>query len=364
MENNLLKNLEKLNTKYKPIVFEEEKEKNNVYYDTNVYTLNYLLTKQIRSGFPAGRIITVVGDAGSGKTALALQFATIKDWDIVVYIQTNGEDAEKSLIDKFAGVSAKLIKQPCDSYEDLKKIMEEILNYLIIHKNEKALIILDSVVGINLEENNDAGYAGGRRASIFKGILREYANKLKNLQSNLVLITQYYQNPQVTFGDNRTIGGGLSVMQFSHLILKVTASKKDSEIVKGSILGLQEHAINVNVVKSRFGTQYAEADFIFDVYKGFSRTTGMFELCRDLGLIVKKGRFYYMPCLLTHKEEEFKFRDVNENDIGFYSSQFEEKINEKNLEKILQKIEEINSNLYKEEVRKIIIERQKEMKGE
>ncbi|GEM_PF-2843092 len=358
-----------------PMVLSEIEDTVN-YADCNCYALNYLLTRKIFAGFPLGRIITIAGDSASGKTALALQFATIKNFDLVFYIQTNGEDAEKSFVNKFKGIDQnKFVRQTINNFEQLNQLMEKILIWLE-QKKQKILIIVDSVSGlsdINIK-NDNAGFAGGRRATLFKNLLRNYANKLKNCDSNLILISQYYLNPTASFGqDPKVLGGGLAVKQYSHLILELTALKSDSEILKKNIIGALNQAINIKVSKSRFGTQYSELKIIFDFEATISQTAGLFELCSDLTLIEKKGKMYYFPNLITKKEiENFDvatyplFGEIDlERDKGFYRKDFEKIINENPaiLERIL-KIIDFNfgaEKIFSEDLIEKIMQRKKSM---
>jgi len=330
--NQLVDFLKDVNKENPPVIMDEIDDTVSFYADTGIYALNYQLTRKIKAGFPLGRIITIVGDSTAGKTAMALQFATIKDYNAILYLQSNGEDAEKSMINKFTGIDQKkFIRKTINTFEELKTTLEKTLVWN--EQNDcKICIIVDSITGLTNEDDEVTGYAGGRKAALFKNILRTYANKLKNINSTLILISQFYLNLQAKQNqDPRIIGGGLAVKQYSHLILELTPSKSDSDIVKGNVLGALSQAIKVKIIKSRYGTQYSELDYIFEPARGFSKLTGLFSLCEDLTIIVKQGRMYYIPTFFTKKKvDEFTvFADVDlDRDLGFYAKDFEDKLNE------------------------------------
>lgn len=79
------------------------------YYDSGVYALNYVCSKNLFGAYPKGRIIGIDGLAGSGKSLLAATAMRDPKIDMVVIVESEGGGHSQELLE-FAGVDKSKVK--------------------------------------------------------------------------------------------------------------------------------------------------------------------------------------------------------------------------------------------------------------
>ena len=57
---------------------------------TGNYALNWIVSRDMYKGLPMGRVILLTGDAGSGKSMIALSMMREEDIDLIVYMDSEG----------------------------------------------------------------------------------------------------------------------------------------------------------------------------------------------------------------------------------------------------------------------------------
>jgi hypothetical protein len=102
------------------------------WFDTGVYALNYAWSKNLFYGYPVGRITSIDGLSGTGKSLLLSSAMKDPTVDYIFFIETEGGGASIELF-KFAGVDVSKVKMKkastFESYRINKKdpsIIEEI----------------------------------------------------------------------------------------------------------------------------------------------------------------------------------------------------------------------------------------------
>ena len=323
------------------------------YYDVKNYALNYMLSKKASGGYPHGRIIAIVGNSHSGKTALALQIA--KGFDVVVYFITEVGAFEKEFAEIFAerGKEQTIIQQGIITTEDLEKEMVAILNWKKQQEEDFSIfMVIDSIANLTTEAEKDGqqGYGGGRPLHM-RRMLRQYQQELSNNNINIAMLTHYTTSmePAVNkFSKPEPVISGGTIIEFAaSLLLETSKNNKANLTYAGTILGAQQVGIQVKAKKSRMGTYLMKIPFIIDNKQGIKPLDGLFLLCKDMEILrrkTKSGSHYYLPGLYTKTGEIGKYDGVidEERDKAFFEKEFGE-ILEKD-EKLLKKVIELVDN--------------------
>jgi len=141
--------------------------------DSGNYSLNWISSKSIFNGFPLGRIILLSGDAGTGKSLIALSLMKQPDLDYIVYLDSEGGGISKQFA-QFLGINTKKVYyQPIDTIEGLIERFKLIVDTLEKNKqtSKKVLVVVDSISMLSTERELDpaAGcYVPDTQISILK----------------------------------------------------------------------------------------------------------------------------------------------------------------------------------------------------
>lgn len=209
--------------------------------DTGSYALNRVLTGDIYRGFPEGRISTLFGQSGSGKSLIAANTAALalKNNKVdVVYIfdseggtlvnifKQHGVDMSKVNHIPVASVEQCSVKM-LQTYDMLVKARQEYLADPDNNDNIRALCILDSYGAlaadklvndaVNKDKNAmDMGLGAKLKNNMMRGLM------MRVVQSNatLLIINHEYQDPGAMFASKvHNMAGGLGIQFASHVIL-------------------------------------------------------------------------------------------------------------------------------------------------
>ena len=342
----------------------------NLWYDLGVYSLNYISSKNLFGGIPAGRISSIKGASGVGKSLLLAQLAKDPKIDKIIAIGSEGgglsaelfefigADLEKIRLQSFNTFTNYKINKKNGDYEEVadskfpvKKDTEE-FKYVegatrfvkrfinaIEFKGIKSniVIMMDSLANFkSVRDLNGIQDMGSRSKDIntFFGI---FDNAFERTNIAFVFTNKIYTNLGNTY-DPWKESGGLGAVYNPSLSLfladsSLTEDKTDAEMKvekerRKTALGSSLKTIKATVDKSRFGTELRNINFMIDFSVGPAKLSGLFQLCKDFGLLVKSGNSYTIPGVI---EESF----YKKNFISIVTA------DEKNiLEKLQKKLEE------------------------
>ena len=228
------------------------------FLDSGSLALNRVLTGDINKGFPVGRISTLFGQSGSGKSLIAANTAALalKNNKIdVVYIfdseggtlvnifKQHGVDMEKVNHIPVASVEQCSVKM-LQTYDMLVKARQEYLADPDNNDDIRALCILDSYGAlaadklvndaVNKDKNAmDMGLGAKLKNNLMRGLM------MRVVQSNatLLIINHKYQDPGAMFASKvHNMAGGLGIQFASHLILqceKLLVKSTDTDFMTG-----------------------------------------------------------------------------------------------------------------------------------
>jgi RecA/RadA recombinase len=341
----------------------KENSKVDTFYDIGNYALNYIMSKNLKGGVPAGRVTGLEGLGSTGKSLLALSMLRDPKIDLAIIIETEGGGSSQELME-FAGVDLSKVRilkaHTFTSYKIAKKTgkreevadkdvpaKSETADYIYVKgatlqikqlmdtfilsntlKNKKVVIILDSIANIQSVREMNGTQDMGARAKDIGVFFRTFDNTIEKTKVAFVYTNKLYQN----FGniyDPYVAVGGENVFYNSSLIVRLSNTaesddisdkeKKADKANKNTSLGTQYSTLKGFVRKSRFGTKFRTAQFMIDSQLGVTRYSGLFKLLKDFS-IIQGSTWYTMESIWGdkkfHKKDFIKlFREDEENNI-------------------------------------------------
>lgn len=269
---------------------------------TGNLALDYIVSGKIdgSGGYPSATI-ELFGSPSTGKSLLlAKAIAEMQHRGGVAVLA----DAEGRWDDDFAAVhgvdAAKLLKFYPETVEDFAVKSMLILSRLA--EKNKVLLVLDSLAILSTikevedVEEGDIKADQGRKAQKIKAAMRVLRKKLRKTGSMLLIANHTIANPQSYSHKMITPGGGGVPFQAS---VRVELSEPTVLSLAGKArpIGVEMHA---KVAKNSIAPPFGEASMRLYWASGVSKYSGVLEMAVDLGVVERKGAWYY------YKEEAFQ----------------------------------------------------------
>jgi RecA/RadA recombinase len=296
--NNISKNV--------PIVIESE-IKERKFIDTGVYLLNAALSaRMLNGGIEYGKIFTVAGDSGTGKTFVALSVAknAQRSGLGVIYIDTeysiNMEDLPKYGIDndpeKF-----KLIRG--NKVEDINILLTQLLDSLKEEKIKNGnidpfLIVLDSVGQMSSNKEKEDLISGNikvdmTRAKSLAALFRSINTDLGFLNIPMIVCNHVYLE-QGNMYPQQILKGGKALVYSSSVIGMMSKAKLKVGEEDEMDLGASGIVVTFKTAKNRMAKP-KQIKFEISFISGMNRFTGLDAFCRP--------EFYNQIGIAQGKEE-------------------------------------------------------------
>jgi recombination protein RecA len=238
-------------------------------------------------GIPRGRVTEIYGPEASGKTTICQH--------IVAEAQKQGGtaafiDMEHALDPAYAArtgvdIDNLLISQP-DTGEQALEIAES-----LIRSGAVDVIVIDSVAALvpRAEIEGDMGDSHmGLMARLMSQALRKLSGAIKQTNTSLVFTNQLREKIGVVFGNPETTPGGRALKFYSSIRLDV---RRIQSIKSGTdIIGSRTR---VRVVKNKVAPPFRTAEFDIMHDEGISRSGDILDLSVEVGVVEKRGSFYY-----------------------------------------------------------------------
>jgi len=238
-------------------------------------------------GIPRGRVTEIYGPEGSGKTTLCQHVGAEaqKLGGVVAYI-----DMEHALDPGYAarcGVDVEnlLISQP-DTGEQALEIAET-----LIRSGAVELVVVDSVAALvpRAEIEGEMGDSHpGLQARLMSQALRKLSGAVKQTNTALIFTNQLREKIGVMFGNPETTSGGRALKFYASVRLDVRRVTSIKE--RGEVIGSRTR---VRVTKNKVAPPFRVAEFDIMYDEGISKAGDLLDIAVELGLIEKRGSYYY-----------------------------------------------------------------------
>jgi recombination protein RecA len=238
-------------------------------------------------GIPKGRVTEIYGPEGSGKTTIAQHIVAEaqKRDGVAAFI-----DMEHALDPAYAarcGVNVEdlLISQP-DTGEQALEIAET-----LIRSGAVDIVVVDSVAALvpRAEIEGEMGDSHpGLQARLMSQALRKLSGAVKQSNTALLFTNQLREKIGVMFGNPETTSGGRALKFYASVRLDVRRISSIKE--KGEIIG---NRTRVRVTKNKVAPPFRLAEFDIMYNEGISKMGDLLDIGVELGLIDKRGSYYY-----------------------------------------------------------------------
>lgn len=312
------------------------------FLDTGSYALNRVLTGDIYKGFPVGRISTLFGTSGSGKSLIAANTAALalknNKIDVVYIFDSEGGtlvnvfkqhnvDMEKVNHIPVASVEQCAIKM-LQTYDMLVQARKEWLSDPENNDEIRAFCILDSYGAlatdklvndaITKDKNSmDMGLGAKMKNNMMRGLM------MRVVQSNatLLIINHEYQDPSALFSSKiHNMAGGLGIQFASHLILqceKLLIKSTDNDFMTGIENGNEDvgffkgNKIKFFVVKNRICKPAYTATVFVDFNTGIAKYDGLIDDAIRLGYLKDVRGGYECP---SYSDKRITYKNLISTD--------------------------------------------------
>ncbi len=238
-------------------------------------------------GIPRGRVTEVYGPDGAGKTTLAQHIVAEAQRRDGVAAYIDMEHAIDPAYMQKCGVDVDnlLISQP-DTGEQALEIAET-----FIRSGAIDIVIVDSVAALvpRAEIEGEMGDSHpGLQARLMSQALRKLSGAIKQSNTALLFTNQLREKIGVMFGSPVTTSGGRALKFYASVRLDIRriAAIKD----KGEVIG---NRTRVRVTKNKVAPPFRVAEFDIMYDEGISRAGDLLDMAVELGVVEKRGSYYY-----------------------------------------------------------------------
>ena len=235
------------------------------YINTGSYILNACMTGSLFKGVPSGRVLTLAGEPGAGKSFLAISICreAQKKGYTPVYMDSEGA-IDREFVERLGCDSSKFVIKQVTTITEVSTFMANLLQKVNEYPEDsrpKLIFVLDSLGNLtSSKELTDTLEANAKRDMTkqqeVKALFRTNATALAKAQAPMIVCSHIYKTLDL-FSKN-VVSGGSGIQYNSSLTLMLSTAKlddKESEkIAEGKIGDFTKTGVIVTAKpeKSRF----------------------------------------------------------------------------------------------------------------
>lgn len=316
------------------------------WFDTGNLALNYACSKHLYYGIPMGRVTSIDGLTGTGKSLLTASILKDPSIDLVILIETEGGGSGAELLN-FAGVDLSKIrmakantfgnyrvaiksqkieavredafpaKAETSTYhyvEGATRLVKKLVNAVRFNKklqNKKIIVILDSLGNLQSVRELTGTPDMGARAQEISQFFRTFDVAFEQGQISFIFTNKLYTNIGNEY-DPWKVTGGVNVEYNPSLNIRLATTAQTDDISdsdlkeekdrRKSSLGSTLKTIKATIKKSRFGTELRNAYFLIDFGSGgIAKYSGLFKLLKDFEIAKQSGPRYSIEGMFDDK---------------------------------------------------------------
>lgn len=290
------------------------------WFSTGNVAVNYTISGDFDKGIPQGRIVSLSGNSGAGKTFLAC--------NIMREAQNEGAfvlviDSENAIDDKFVtdiGVDISEDKYMYVSAATIPHVSEIVSTFIKGYKKEhepetgpKVLIVIDSL-DMLLTESEQSNYDKGdtkgdqgQRAKQLKAMLRTFVQDIKELNVTIVCTNQVYQasQQQILMGEGMWVVNQAVRYAISQILLITKLKRKDKTTKE--VDGIR---MKVESFKTRFSSPFQTVTIEVPYSTGMDKYSGLMDVLEGAGQLTRAGSWYQLV------DSDIKFQSKNFNEVA------------------------------------------------
>ena len=278
----------------------------NDYISTGSLILNACMTGSLFKGIPAGRVVTLAGDPGAGKSFLALSACREAQKNGYVPIYLDSEGAQDIQTVTRLGIDPKkfMIKQVNTITEVSSFILNlcDKLSTIPDETRDKIIIVLDSLGNLtSTKEADDIKDLTGKRDMTkqqeVKALFRVCATPLAKLHIPFIVVSHTYSS--MSFIPTAVVAGGTGLGYSASITLHLSAAKLDGydkdndKIASNSKSELTKTGVVVTAkpLKSRF-TIPQKVKFYIPFFKKPNQYVGLDQFMTWENSGIMRGKCY------------------------------------------------------------------------
>lgn len=278
------------------------------YISTGSLAVNAIVTGDLFKGAPTGRVMSLEGESGVGKSFISGMIAAgaqKKGYKVIWFDSENATD--KFFLQRLGVDTTQLIYLPVVTIEEFRNQTYQILSMLEEKQkkdpNIKILIVLDSLGNLStkkemkdLEEGHDAQDMG-QKAKIIKSMTRTLTGYLGRTNTSMIVVNhgQWSREKNPIIPSKFVPTGGLGVVYISSIRLFLSKRVlKENKENKSESTG---NILKAKTMKNRLVPegQFAEMEVNFDT--GINKYYGLLEYAIKYGIFQENSGKTYVPHL-------------------------------------------------------------------
>lgn len=294
-----------------------------VWIDTGSYALNYLVSGDFRKGIPMGKVTTLAGESGSGKSFIASGnivrnaqqqgiFVVLLDSENALdekWLQAVGVDTSE---DKLLRIGVSMIDNVAKILSDFVKDFKSDYGHLDYEERPKVLFVVDSLGMLLTPTDVDQFQKGdmkgdlGRKAKALTALVRNSVNQIAQWDIGLICTNHTYAS-QDMFDPDDKISGGQGFIYASSIVIAMRKLKLKEDEFGNKVSDVRGIRSVCKVMKSRYSKPFESVKINIPYESGMDRYSGLFDMFESMGILVKTGNRYRYESPVTG-EEIIEFR--------------------------------------------------------